>query len=161
MQNSKSRYACLPSKIVEDGIDRFWVRCDWWRRLQSTSSVFPVWSSMPAVSVCVWFRLVSRIMCKLLIQNSGLGARSMTTTMSKTKKKVRISYGTYYLFLKSNSRKVPQGRKHLRRTSYRAKSVPSLYVEQSNRVRLWSKWYCPPYTKRVKKYSTLTAQHII
>ena len=42
MQNSKPKYACLPSKIVEVWIDRFCVRYDWWRRLQPTSSVSPV-----------------------------------------------------------------------------------------------------------------------
>ena len=43
MQKAKPRYACLPSKIVEVWIDRFCVRYDWWRRLQPTSSVSPVW----------------------------------------------------------------------------------------------------------------------
>ena len=43
MQNSKPNYACLPSKIVEVWIDRFCVRYDWWRRVQPTSSVSPVW----------------------------------------------------------------------------------------------------------------------
>ena len=43
MQKSKPKYACLPSKIVEVWIDRFCVRYDWWRRLQLTSSVSPVW----------------------------------------------------------------------------------------------------------------------
>ena len=38
MQKSKPKYVCLPSKI-----DRFCVRYDWWRRLQPTSSVSPVW----------------------------------------------------------------------------------------------------------------------
>ena len=36
MQKSNPNYACLPSKIVEVW---FCVRCDWWRRLQPTSSV--------------------------------------------------------------------------------------------------------------------------
>ena len=40
---SKPKYACLPSKIVEVWIKRFFVRYDWWRRLQPTSSVSPVW----------------------------------------------------------------------------------------------------------------------
>ena len=43
MQKSKPKYACLPSKIVEVWIDRFCVRYDWWRWLQPTSSVSPVW----------------------------------------------------------------------------------------------------------------------
>ena len=42
MQKSKPKYACLPNKIVEDWIDRFCVRHDWWRLLQPTSSVSPV-----------------------------------------------------------------------------------------------------------------------
>ena len=42
-QKSKPKYKCLPSKIVEVWIDRFCVRYDWWRRLQPTSSVSPVW----------------------------------------------------------------------------------------------------------------------
>ena len=46
MQKSKPKYACLPSKIVEVWIDRFCVRYDWWRLLQPTSSVSPVW--------CLW-----------------------------------------------------------------------------------------------------------
>ena len=43
MQKSKLKYACLPSKIVEVWIDWFCIRYDWWRRLQPTSSVTPVW----------------------------------------------------------------------------------------------------------------------
>ena len=51
MQKSKPKYACLPSKIVEVWIDRFCVRYDWWRRLQPTSSVSPVWmEDLPVVS---------------------------------------------------------------------------------------------------------------
>ena len=33
MQKSKPKHACIPSQIVEVWIDRFRVRCDWWRRL--------------------------------------------------------------------------------------------------------------------------------
>ena len=44
MQNSKLIQACFPIKIDEVWIDRFCVRYDWWRRLQPTSSVSPVWS---------------------------------------------------------------------------------------------------------------------
>ena len=43
MQKSKPKYACLPRKIVKVWIERFCVRYDWWRRLQPTSSVSPVW----------------------------------------------------------------------------------------------------------------------
>ena len=43
MQKSRPKYACLSSKIVEVWIDRICVRYDWWRRLQLTSSVSPVW----------------------------------------------------------------------------------------------------------------------
>ena len=42
MQKSKPKYACLPTKTTEVWIGRFCVRCDWWRRLQPTSSVSPV-----------------------------------------------------------------------------------------------------------------------
>ena len=41
--NSRLIYACFPIKIDEVWIDRFCVRYDWWRRLQPTSSVSPVW----------------------------------------------------------------------------------------------------------------------
>ena len=43
MQNSRLIHACFPIKIDEVWIDRFCVRYDWWRRLQPTSSVSPVW----------------------------------------------------------------------------------------------------------------------
>ena len=43
MQNSRLIQACFPIKIDEVWIDRFCVRCGWWRRLQPTSSVSPVW----------------------------------------------------------------------------------------------------------------------
>ena len=43
MQNSRLIQACFPIKIDEIWIDRFCVRYDWWRRLQRTSSVSPVW----------------------------------------------------------------------------------------------------------------------
>ena len=43
MQNSRLIQACFPIKIDEVRIDRFCVRYDWWRRLQPTSSVSPVW----------------------------------------------------------------------------------------------------------------------
>ena len=43
--NSRLIYACFPIKIDEVWIDRFCVRYDWWRRLQPTSSVSPVWYS--------------------------------------------------------------------------------------------------------------------
>ena len=42
MQNSRLVYACFPIKIDEVWIDRFYVRNDWWRRLQRTTSVSPV-----------------------------------------------------------------------------------------------------------------------
>ena len=45
MQNSRLIQACFPIKIDEVRIDRFCVRYDWWRRLQPTSSVSPVWVS--------------------------------------------------------------------------------------------------------------------
>ena len=43
MQNSRLIHACFPIKIDEVWIDRFCVRYDWWRQLQPTSSVSPVW----------------------------------------------------------------------------------------------------------------------
>ena len=43
LQKSKPKYTCLPSKIIKVWIDLFCVRYDWWRRLQPTSSVSPVW----------------------------------------------------------------------------------------------------------------------
>ena len=43
MQNSRLIQACFPIKIDKVWIDRFCVRYDWCRRLQSTSSVSPVW----------------------------------------------------------------------------------------------------------------------
>ena len=43
MQNSRLIQACFPIKIDEVWIGRFCVRYDWWRRLQWTSSVSPVW----------------------------------------------------------------------------------------------------------------------
>ena len=43
MQNSRMIQACFPIKIDEVWINRFCVRYDWWRRLQPTSSVSPVW----------------------------------------------------------------------------------------------------------------------
>ena len=43
MQNFRLISACFPIKIDEVWIDRFCVRYDWWRRLQGTSSVSPVW----------------------------------------------------------------------------------------------------------------------
>ena len=46
IKKSKPKYAYLPSKIVAVWIDRFCVRYDWWRRLQPTSSVSPVWIKM-------------------------------------------------------------------------------------------------------------------
>ena len=45
MQKSKPKYACLPSKIVEVWIDWFCLRYHWWRQLQPTSSVSPVWEN--------------------------------------------------------------------------------------------------------------------
>ena len=53
MQKSKPKYACLPSKIVEVWFERFCVRYDWWRRLQQTSSVFPVWDKINLFCVAV------------------------------------------------------------------------------------------------------------
>ena len=50
IQKSKPKYAYLPSKIVAVWIDRFCVRYDWWRRLQPTSSVSPVWDNNS-----IWF----------------------------------------------------------------------------------------------------------
>ena len=44
MQNSRLIQARFPIKIEEIWIDPFCVRYDWWRRLQPTSSVSPVWS---------------------------------------------------------------------------------------------------------------------
>ena len=43
IQNSRQIRACFPIKIDEVRFDRFCVRYDWWRRLQRTSSVSPVW----------------------------------------------------------------------------------------------------------------------
>ena len=43
MQNSRLIQDCFPIKIDEVWIDRFCVRYYWWRRLQPTSSVSPVW----------------------------------------------------------------------------------------------------------------------
>ena len=43
MQKYKLKYACLPSKIVKIWMNRSCVHYDWWRRLQPTSSVSPVW----------------------------------------------------------------------------------------------------------------------
>ena len=43
MQSFRLIYACFPIRIDEVWIDRFCVRYDWWRRLQPTSSVSPVW----------------------------------------------------------------------------------------------------------------------
>ena len=44
MKNSRKIQACVPSKMDEVWIDRFCARYDWWRRLQPTSSVSPVWN---------------------------------------------------------------------------------------------------------------------
>ena len=66
MQKSKPKYACLPSKIVEVWIDRFCVCCDWWRRLQPTSSVSPVFycfSSLLNIThryLLQWFTSIDR-----------------------------------------------------------------------------------------------------
>ena len=49
MQKSELKYACLSSKIFKVWIDRFCVRCDWWRRLQPTSSVSPVCIQDPEI----------------------------------------------------------------------------------------------------------------
>ena len=46
IQNSRLIHARFPIKIDEVWIDRFCVRYDWWRRLQPTSSVSPVWLFM-------------------------------------------------------------------------------------------------------------------
>ena len=53
MHKSKSKYACLPNKIVEVWIERYCVRYDWWRRLQPTSSVSPMCSVPPLRLICV------------------------------------------------------------------------------------------------------------
>ena len=47
MQNSRLIYAFFPIKNDEVWIDQFCVRYDWWRRLQPTSSVSPVWYILP------------------------------------------------------------------------------------------------------------------
>ena len=58
MQNSRLIYACFPIKIDEVWIDWFCVRYDWWRRLQRTSSVSPVW--MSAMLNTAYTNLVTR-----------------------------------------------------------------------------------------------------
>ena len=50
MQISRLIQPCFPIEIDEVWIDRFCVRHDWWRRLQPTSSMSPVWFS-------TWFTL--------------------------------------------------------------------------------------------------------
>ena len=59
MQNSRLIYACFPIKTDEVWIDRFCVRYDWWRRLQPTSSVSPVWRISPGI--CQHLPLVPHI----------------------------------------------------------------------------------------------------
>ena len=57
MQNSRLIYACFPIKIDKVWMDRFCVRYDWWRRLQPTSSVSPVWLQalvIPLISVEIY-----------------------------------------------------------------------------------------------------------
>ena len=43
MRNSRLIQTWFPNKIFEVSIDRFFVCYDWWRQLQLTSSVPPVW----------------------------------------------------------------------------------------------------------------------
>ena len=43
VQNFRLIQACFPIQVDEVWIDRFCIRYDWWRRLQPTSSVSPVW----------------------------------------------------------------------------------------------------------------------
>ena len=54
IKKSKPKYACLPSKIVEVWIDWFCVHYNWWRWLQLTSSVFPVWLIINCISSKHW-----------------------------------------------------------------------------------------------------------
>ena len=66
LQNSRLIYACFPIKIDEVWIDRFCVRYDWWRRLQRTSAVSPVWGEV--VSHCKdhtfdWIRMTLTCAC--------------------------------------------------------------------------------------------------
>ena len=58
IQKSKLKYAYLPSKIVAIWIDRFCVRYDWWRRLQPTSSVFPVCERGRTFLTDLFFRII-------------------------------------------------------------------------------------------------------
>ena len=53
MENFRLIQACFPIKIDEVWIYRFCVRYDWWRRLQPTSSVSPVWIT-PCVHLMLW-----------------------------------------------------------------------------------------------------------
>ena len=55
-QNSRLIYACFPIKIDEVWIDRLCVRYDWWRRLQRTSSVSPVWITIMYMGWCQQWR---------------------------------------------------------------------------------------------------------
>ena len=68
MQNSRMIQACYHIKIDEVWIDRYCVRYDWWRRLQPTSSVSPVWAWHE--SNCCFKRLamLSKLLWKLIIQ---------------------------------------------------------------------------------------------
>ena len=54
MQTFRLIYACFPIKIDEVWIDRFCVRYDWWRRLQPTSSVSPMWYMALIHMRCAW-----------------------------------------------------------------------------------------------------------
>ena len=58
MQNSRLIKACFPIKIDEGWIDQFCVHYDWWRRLQPTSSVSPVWNIFFYFSIGTQRRIV-------------------------------------------------------------------------------------------------------
>ena len=48
--------AFVSSKIIKVSIGRFCVRYDWWRRLQRTSSVHPVWIGLYLKHLSITFR---------------------------------------------------------------------------------------------------------
>ena len=49
----------LPSKIISVWIDRFCVRYDWWRRLQPTLSVSPVWVMIYVICIITYTYIIN------------------------------------------------------------------------------------------------------
>ena len=84
IQKSKLKYAYLPSKIVSVWIDRFCVHYDWWRRLQPTSLVSPVWFHAVHQGYTAWNKTQSHVVLYFILACRFCGSDILLLLICRT-----------------------------------------------------------------------------